>query len=279
MKKFSSLLVVLTFLGCESHMNIKMDESKLIRDVKGYKDAKYKSIFKVYEDSRKDFFIVKDKKIIYKNLKFVSFLYDKFSARNEYSLQILDKDNNRKIIKIHSDVLQAPKYGCGTAAVMANTSYHFLSLKELNGFSIFIDYVTGFGVMSEKTTISLKDVSHIDTVLFPNLKSSYIVNSDSDMNSLSWLLFFKKGEKTGILGVINVHEKKFKFEKLSKLITYDKISITNGILLEKGSLMGYFNITEVKYSSLEPFIYNLAHFTLPNGKVGYIDRKGNEYYD
>ncbi|WP_300674607.1 hypothetical protein [Soonwooa sp.] len=37
--------------------------------------------------------------------------------------------------------------------------------------------------------------------------------------------------------------------------------------------------TVPKYKSLDPYIENLARFEYPNGKKGWVDRKGIEYYD
>ncbi len=46
-----------------------------------------------------------------------------------------------------------------------------------------------------------------------------------------------------------------------------------------GSLIGYYNLTAIKYATLGDFIFGLARFSLANGSKGYVDVYGKEYYD
>ncbi len=48
---------------------------------------------------------------------------------------------------------------------------------------------------------------------------------------------------------------------------------------KKNGLVGYVNITPVKYKSLGAFDKTLSRFELPDGRKGYIDKRGKEYYD
>jgi len=62
---------------------------------------------------------------------------------------------------------------------------------------------------------------------------------------------------------------------------YDEIDLSNPFRLKikKNGLFGYYGITkENKYKKLEQYVFNLAHFELENGKCGFIDNNGNEYY-
>ena len=62
---------------------------------------------------------------------------------------------------------------------------------------------------------------------------------------------------------------------------YDAIDFSDAynIKVKKDNLWGYFKTSELKYKKLAPFVYNLARFELANGKKGYIDLKGTEYFN
>ena len=64
------------------------------------------------------------------------------------------------------------------------------------------------------------------------------------------------------------------------MIFYDEIIYDNGIFkIKKNDLLGYYKITQPKYKELNGFTFGLAKFKTENGKTGYIDNYGNEYYD
>jgi hypothetical protein len=278
----------LILMGCQSHLVVKMDKAKLIVNMKGYskKDKKEKSAFKIYEDLTKHFFIVKDEKIIYEDLKFVKVLDAGAGETNEYSLQILDEKNHRRTIRFNSNVTTFPKYGCGTAAVMAMTSYDFSSDKKENSFNVFISRVQGFDSDPQKRLVLLEnDSEKIDELLFFNLKTRYRFGDDSGVRERCVDIFFKKDKKYGIAGKIKIVEEKkktkYSFERSATFNTFDEVTSLNGVflLVQKNSLVGYYGVTKIKYSSLEPYVHGLARFTLPSGKSGFIDGMGREYFD
>jgi len=281
------LVFTLILMGCQSHLAVKMDKAKLIVDMKGYseKDKKRKSAFKIYEDFTKHFFIVKDEKILYEDLKFVEVLDAGTGETNEYSLHILDANNYRKTITFNSDVTTFPKYGCGTAVVMAMTSYDFSSYKKENGFNIFISRVQGFYPDPQKRLFLFEnDSEKIEELLFFNLKRAYYFSDDSGVRERHVVVLFKKENKYGIAGKIKIVQEekktKYSFERSATLSTFDNVTALNGLLLvQKNSLVGYYGMTKIKYSSLEPFVHGLARFTFANGKSGYIDSIGKEYYE
>lgn len=84
-------------------------------------------------------------------------------------------------------------------------------------------------------------------------------------------------KKNGKYGVWN-----FMDEKQTLPYKYAKItSYYNYILLEKKGLKTFYpNIGKTpKYKNIEPYIANFARFEYPNGKKGWVDRSGKEYFD
>ena len=66
----------------------------------------------------------------------------------------------------------------------------------------------------------------------------------------------------------------------NELSFFDEIIYDNGIFkIKKNGLFGYYKITHPKYIQLNGFSFGLAKFKLENGKTGFIDNDGNEYYD
>ena len=287
MKTITLFVLLLILTGCQSHLDVKMDKAKLIVDMKGYskKDKKRKSAFKIYKDSNKHFFILKDDKIFYEDLKFVKVLNTGAGETNEYELQILDKNNHRKKITFKSDVTTFPMYGCGTADIMSTTSYHFSSYKKINGFNIFVNKVKGFNSAPQKSLALFEnEKKKIEKLFFSNLKTEYSFSDSSGFRERYVLVLFQQDEKYGIAGKIKIvneeNKTKYSFKRSDTLKIFDKLVSVNGLLLvQSNSLVGYYGLSKIKYSSLEPFVYGLARFTLPNGTVGFLDRRGKEYFN
>jgi len=77
--------------------------------------------------------------------------------------------------------------------------------------------------------------------------------------------------------IIIVYENSMGIRKNKKTYVFDTIDISS-LKVQCNGLFGYFEKTEIKYKKLNPFKYNLASFELPDGREGYIDKLGNEYY-
>ncbi|AZA47630.1 hypothetical protein EG346_05255 [Chryseobacterium carnipullorum] len=74
----------------------------------------------------------------------------------------------------------------------------------------------------------------------------------------------------------------FKDKKAILPFEYDKIiSYQKYLLLEKNGLVTFYpNVgTEPKYKNLESYIGAFTRFETPDGRKGWIDRKGKEYFD
>lgn len=74
------------------------------------------------------------------------------------------------------------------------------------------------------------------------------------------------------------YDKGFGIRTNYKTYSFDTIDTSSSIKVGCNQHFGYFEISEIKYKRLDSFKYNLAYFELDNGKKGYIDRLGNEYY-
>lgn len=99
-----------------------------------------------------------------------------------------------------------------------------------------------------------------EEIYFKPLKINYIVS--------------KIKGKYGVWDFIN--------EKIILPFNYQKIvPFHNYLLIEKNGLVTFYpNIgTEPKYKKLEPYIGHFARFETPDGKKGWVDRKGKEYFD
>jgi len=87
-------------------------------------------------------------------------------------------------------------------------------------------------------------------------------------------VLLKENKKYGVWSLLE--------EKYIISLEFDKIqNFTSYLSLEKNGLSTFYpNIgTEPKYQKLEPYIEYFARFETPDGKKGWVDRKGKEYFD
>lgn len=110
-----------------------------------------------------------------------------------------------------------------------------------------------------------------DQLVFQNGKSifNYTANYSYGRNNqiaAQTILFIKNG-KYGVLGI-------------DEEATFDRIQLQGGLLFaELDGKYGYIGIQETpKYSKLGAFVYNLAAFELEDGRKGYVDIDGVEYF-
>ena len=279
-----SILFIFLFLGCQSGISVVKDSDRLIRDVYG---EKYVKVYSIYRNSDKRFYILQNGKVIHKDLKFIKIL-DKHSSDTSHNHQVIDEQNHKKTLIVDSDIKFHRRMMCGTAFLMAN-HYWFKSKREPTGdFLVSIEMMQGNIPDTKKIkTVSLKDTKDMDEILFVNMKNIYdfgdFSNYGKKVATSPYTLIYKKGKKFGILGKLKyAHDKNQSFilTKTKSEELYDNISSVNGVLLVKrNGLLGYYEVTEVKYKSLEPFDIYLARFELPDGRKGYVDIEGNEYFD
>ncbi|UOG75121.1 WG repeat-containing protein [Hymenobacter tibetensis] len=94
------------------------------------------------------------------------------------------------------------------------------------------------------------------------------------------LLLVRQGAKWGVLNAEG---------KRTLPLEYDAIQATsaNGFaypIVEQAGRFGYVStegrlLTPVAYAAAEPFIEEVARVTTPDGKIGYIDSRGKEYFE
>lgn len=121
------------------------------------------------------------------------------------------------------------------------------------------------------------------------MKIEYIYSKGHGRDTLAQVVFdeeiYFKPLKTNYI-VSNIKGKygvwDFIDEKVILPFSYQKIvPFRNYLLIEKKGLLTFYpNMgTEPKYKKLDPYIGYFARFELPNGKKGWVDRNGREYFD
>ena len=220
--------------------------------------------YEVYKQTKTETFYVKNDKdkIIYKDLKFVAIVF-------EY-LQVLDSKNNLSYIDQDGKKSTKTNIELGLCGTVAN---YILEIVEKDDEYIitknenFYDY----GDKIAPEVIKRINKKGITAIYFGNKEKqiSYDENSFvfSYTNVYPEVVFIEKGIKQGLL--ID-----------DTILYYDRASYQDGIIkIEDNELVGYYNITTVKYKSLEPYVYRLAKFTMANEKSGFVDVDGREYFD
>ncbi len=200
-------------------------------------------------------------KILFQNLKYVG-------SANQF-WQILDEKNqvfylNQEMKK--SEIKDNFIGVCGTVP-----HYDLKIRSNKNEFQIWIDetfYDYGNEIPAE---IKLKiPKSQADEVYFINGKTQFNYDGNYGIGGLMVqpdLIIFKKNGKYGI------------WQDPTKTM-YDKIEFQDlNLKITKDGKVGYYGFTKIKYDEIQPFIYNLARIKSYDGKSGYVDAKGKEYFD
>lgn len=215
--------------------------------------------FEVFKNNKKNTYFITDEnnKSLVKKLKFCKNL-------NGSILQVLDKKNRMIYFNERLEKLERPKQVvhlvCGTVA-----SYKFELKKE--GSKYLVKKYT------DNQMIGMKSTEEI-VMSFPDedYEKIYFINHKDELNfddntTYPYFLIFEKKSKFGIID--NSH-----------IYLYDNIETQNNYLkVQSNGLWSYYNISKkVRYKILDNFIDELAYFELPNGKSGYLDKNGNEYY-
>jgi len=115
------------------------------------------------------------------------------------------------------------------------------------------------------------EIKGIDKINFLNKEKKIEFDGNSFIFNYTkvfpYAIIIQKGKQQGVL-----------FE--NNLKYYDEVTYDSGLLKVKiDNQIGYYEITDVKYKELEGFIFGLAKFKTFDGRTGYVDSNGNEYYD
>lgn len=217
----------------------------------------------IFENTKKNTFFITDEneKTLIKNLKYCEPLSMDF-------IQALDKKNKIIYFDTNLNIVEYPKplslLVCGTV-----DSYNIKLLKEDNQYMVETTTNRTFtgGENTTKITATIEDKG-FDNIYFINGEQSL---SFDDNFSLPTCLIFEKDNTFGIIEKDNI-------------LLYDTVFVSETMFKKvlkvgKSDLYHYYHISsEVKYKRLDDFVFNLAYFELENGKKGYVDLEGNEYY-
>ncbi len=214
--------------------------------------------FEVFKNQKTNTFKILDgEKIVYNKLKFVGY------AEND--LQVLDHNNKIFYLDYQLKIISFPEkvetLYCGTVddfiVEIVDRDTHYLIEKTINP------------ITSNQPTIT----KIIDSIPKNDINNIYFLNQkrniqyDANLFFPETLIIKNSKDKTGI--------------RSNRITQYfDEVNFKNAYALKvrKSKFYGYYGITKVKYVTLGEFVFNLANFELENGKKGYIDFQGNEYY-
>jgi len=217
----------------------------------------------IFENTKKNTFFITDEneKTIIKNLKYCEPLSMDF-------IQTLDNRNKIIYYDKNLNVIKNPKINllvCGTV-----NYYDIKLLKKDNQYLVETTTNKTFtgGENTTEITATIKD-DNFDKIYFINGEQT--LSFQGSYPTTPTCLIFEKDNAFGIIDKDNTS-------------LYDTVAVSETIFRKilkvgKSGLYNYYHISsEVKYKRLDDFVFNLAYFELENGKRGYVDLEGNEYY-
>ena len=220
--------------------------------------------FKIYKILKSNTFEIKknDKKVIFKNLKFIEHL-------GEY-LQVLDKNNTPFYIDSKGKKKKKVNISLELCGTVPNYVYQIIEKKE----KYFLTENENFYDYEDKIPPKIIDsieIKGIDKINFSNNEKKIEFDENSFVFNHTKVfpnaIIIQKGKKQGIL-----YENDLKY--------FDKVTYDSGLLkVQINNEFGYYGITEVKYKELEEFIFGLAKFKTTDNRIGYVDSNGKEYYE
>ncbi|AIM59810.1 MULTISPECIES: hypothetical protein [Cellulophaga] len=218
---------------------------------------------KLYKNRNTNTFEVhkNDEKVIFKNLK--------IAVRLNGFLQVLDEKNNMFYINEEGSKVEEANLIIEVCGTVPNYTYEIIKRDNTYIVTELVGY-DGEENLAAKEIGSIS-AAGIDKINFSNgtKKVTFDANESMFYATETFLnaVLISKGKKKGVLYNNTVNY-------------YDAVTAANGILkVQTNNKVGYYNITEVKYKDLAPFVNGLAKFTTTNNKTGYIDANGNEYYN
>lgn len=253
MKKTTIITIIVIFY---SNILFSQDKDSLYFDF-GDKMQVFKNI------SNNTFSLKKGKNVKYKNLKFVIQLWG--------YIQVLDENNSKFYIDKNGKKQNKTKINIELCGTVPNYTCEIIEKKDkyiITQDETFYDFKN---LVKAKIIDSISK-RYVDKIYFSN--NSQKINYDENdfvFNLTKTFPFAAIIEKENQKGILNNGKVAFYDEILSTNNWIFKIKIKNKI--------GYYEITETKYTELDNFIFGLAKFKLENGKTGYVDIKGKEYYD
>ncbi|MBW2963078.1 hypothetical protein [Mesonia aestuariivivens] len=252
--KYILIIFIFIPLLVFGQLNLDNDENIVYYDSAG-------GLFHIYKNTKKNSFLVTDyeeEKILLKGLKY-------FGNLNGSIFQALDKKYN---VIYFNEKLEKIKRPLITYVVCGSGTVYYIEITEEDESYI----VNKFSKKYILNAIDKKDT--LSTFKFPknNYDKIYLINGKKqleypDHDIYPMLVIFEEGLSYGVISN-------------DKTEYYDDIRISGKYLkVKRNGLWNIFNFSpKVKYKVLNEFIDNLAYFELPNGKIGYLDKQGTEYY-
>ncbi len=188
-----------------------------------------------------------------------------FVAPAGQGLQVLDSRNALIYLNNALDTVAFPKFRqnlfCGTAMEYIRLEI----IEEGNNYKIK-KTVKKYAYPSsiETNTIDFFSKKDIKDICFLNQQRNMAYDANAYVSDLLII------ETEGGFGI-----------RANKQTTYyENIDYSDSLFIKvkENGLWGYLNRTSCKYKKLGNFVFNLAQFELKDGKKGYIDKGGIEYY-
>jgi len=220
--------------------------------------------FYVYKEKDKTY-TIKDGK---KKIKFRGLKYANNAGRGlqiltaENQIKFLDNDKNLSFIH---EPQREELYYCGTvqnfATRIIETKDEYLIMKYNYGFSDYKEEnVRGELVLEKVSKKNIKDICFVN--------GEREIRYDENFYFPETVIIEYENGGQGILKSTNVVDK------------FSEVDYNNPdfIKVKKIDKWGYYTITDCIFDRLDSYNYNLAFFIL-NDKKGYLDSKGNMYYE
>jgi len=218
----------------------------------------------IFKNTKKNTFFITDEneKTVIKNLKYCEPLSMDF-------IQAIDKKNRIIYFDTNLNIVEYPKplslLVCGTVDY-----YNIKLIKKDNQYLVETTTNRTFtgGENTTEITATIEDEG-FDKIYFINKEQT--LSFQGSYPYTPTYLFFEKDNKFGIIDKDNI--------SLYDTIVISETMFRKILKIGKSGFYNYYHISEkVKYKRLNDFVFNLAYFELENGKKGYVDLDGNEYY-
>lgn len=206
--------------------------------------------------------IKKGNRIIWNKLKFV---YPTFGY-----LQVLDKKNLYFYIDEKGKKSRNISINVSTCGTVPHYTYEIIETANkyiLTKDETFYDHE------------NLEKPVMVDSISKIGIDKIYFYNNERKINFTENTFIFNATKVFPQVLIIEKDNKKGIFYE-GELTFYDDVKYEDGIFkVKQNNLEGYYKLTQIRYKKLDGFSSGLTKFELENGKTGFIDKDGNEYYD
>lgn len=267
-----AVLSIFVLYGCSSpstkKINVKSVGNKNSTEIKKVSDGNYK--------------IIESGIVKYKDLKYVDHM------DTGGSLEILDKNNQKSVIS-YTPEIERLYNSCGNEG-NDPTVYNYRATSHGDSILIYLDVLNNPGEKDQKgILLATIPESKADRVFFNNGRGTYVVSHRNVCNNGIDTIYFQKNNRYGVLGKLKYKWRasgtKYSMQVYSHVGIYDDLSILKDVCgrcyikVKKNGLVGYLDITPIKYKTIGMFDETLARFTLHDDRKGYVSKDGKEYYD